>query len=68
MKIYRYDDDHGKWTVNNFPFNESNLNPNVQEKAVEIANKLYEEGEPAGDLLYDKAVAKAKEWFLEMEG
>ena len=67
MKIYRYDD-HGKWTVNNFPFSESNLNPNVQEKAVKIANKLYEEGEPEGDLLYRKAVAKAKQWFLLMEG
>jgi len=67
MKIYRYNE-HPKWTVNNFPFTETNLNPNVQEKAVEIANQLYEDGEEEGEALYKKAVIKAKEWFLEMEG
>jgi len=67
MKIYRQDED-AKWTVNNFPFNEENLNPNVQEKAVEIANELYASGREEGPLLYREAIRRAKKWFLEMEG
>lgn len=67
MKTYRYNE-HPKWTVNNFPFPETNLNIVVQEKSVESANDLYENGEEEGDDLFRKAVLKAKEWFLEMEG
>ncbi len=67
MKIYRQNENL-KWTVNNFPFDEDNLNPNVQEKAVEIANQLYASGRIEGPLLYREAVRRAKKWFLDMEG
>ncbi len=67
MKIYRQNE-NVKWTVNNFPFDEDNLNPNVQEKAVEIANQLYASGRVEGPLLYREAIRRAKKWFLDMEG
>ncbi|WP_134087784.1 hypothetical protein [Olivibacter sp. XZL3] len=57
-----------KWNVRNFPFDDGTLTPIVQEKAVEIANRLYEEGMSEGKALYERAVKEAKEWFLEMEG
>jgi len=59
---------NGKWTVYNFPFPKEDLNATVQAKAVEIANELYLAGEPANDALIEKAVNRAEEWFLEMEG
>jgi len=59
---------NSKWTVYNFPFPKEDLNATVQAKAVEIANELYLAGEPVGDALIKKAVSKAEEWFLEMEG
>jgi len=61
-------DDRVKWTIHNFPFPKEDLNATVQAKAVEIANELYFAGEPANDALIKKAVSKAEEWFLEMEG
>lgn|GEM_PF-1028128 len=61
--------EHGKWNIHDFPFPEGEeLDQSVQEKAVEVANQLYDAGEPAGERLFKKAVNKAKEWFLEMEG
>lgn len=59
---------NSKWNLANFPFDDSELTLPVQEKAVEIANKLYEEGIPEGDALFKRAISEAKEWFLEMEG
>lgn len=61
--------EHRKWNIQDFPFMKGEeLDQAVQEKAVEIANQLYDEGEPAGERLFKKAISKAKEWFLEMEG
>lgn len=57
-----------KWTMQNFPFPEENLNTKVKEKAVDIANQLYREGVPEGKKLIEQAISKTKEWFLEMEG
>lgn len=67
MKIYRQQKP-AKWTVNNFPFDEEQLNPNVQEKAVEIANARYASGEEENPALIHEAIQKAKKWFLDMEG
>lgn len=43
------------------------LEPRVKEKAIEIANRLKQEGEVRELSIVDQAIRQAKEWFLEME-
>lgn len=57
-----------KWTSKNYPLEMEELEPRVKEKAIEIANRLKQEGEVKELSIVDQAIKQAKEWFLEMEG
>lgn len=44
------------------------LQPQVRQKAIEIANKLISDGRQSDPHLIRQAIAQAEEWFLNLEG
>ena len=57
-----------EWTFKNFGDDLKNLNPQVRKKALEIANRLMEEGDYTKGEAMKKAVKEAQEWFLDKQG
>jgi uncharacterized protein YdaT len=57
-----------KWTSDNYPFEMNELEPQVRDKAIEIANQLKENRTVSELSIVPEAIKRAQEWFLEMEG
>jgi uncharacterized protein YdaT len=55
------------WSKNNYPDSMKNLDKNVREKAIEIANSLYEKEYMDEGRSISIAIAKAKEWADKSE-
>ncbi len=51
------------WTKNDYPITMENLDDNVREKAVEIANALVEQEHINEGMVIPIAISKAKEYF-----
>ncbi|WP_198952498.1 hypothetical protein [Mucilaginibacter sp. MD40] len=56
------------WNNEHYPFEMNDLEPQVREKAIEIANKLKEERTVSELSIVPEAIKQAQEWFLNMEG
>ena len=56
------------WIFENFRAKLENLNPQVREKAVEIAKTLMEKDGFSDEEAIKKAIVEAEEWFLDSEG
>lgn len=57
-----------KWTFENFEAELKELNPQVREKALTIANHLMEQGDYSEEEALREAIKKAEEWFLDTQG
>ncbi|MBO6585590.1 MAG: hypothetical protein JJ953_05760 [Gracilimonas sp.] len=57
-----------KWTFENHEMDLKNLNPQVRKKALEIANRLMEEGDYTKGEAIKQAIKEAREWFLDIQG
>ncbi|HLR32273.1 MAG TPA: hypothetical protein VK074_07280 [Fodinibius sp.] len=57
-----------KWTFENHGADLKNLEPQVREKALEIANHLMEEEDYSEGEAIKQAVKEAQEWFLDKQG
>jgi uncharacterized protein YdaT len=57
-----------EWTLENFPLEMNELEPQVRNKAIEIANKLKLEGKTPTLSIVEEAIKQAQEWFLNLEG
>lgn len=57
-----------KWTFENFEADLSDLNPKIRDKALEIANRLMEEGGYTKEEAIKEAIKEAEEWFLDIQG
>ncbi len=53
------------WTKNDYPITMENLDDNVREKAVEIANALVEQEHINEGMVIPIAISRAKEYFEE---
>jgi uncharacterized protein YdaT len=51
-----------------FQENLQQLNPQVREKAVEIAQKLIKEENYKEKAAVEEAISRAEEWFYDLEG
>ncbi len=51
-----------KWTKTDYPIAMENLDSNVREKAIEIANSLVEKEHMDEGMSIPIAISKAKEW------
>jgi uncharacterized protein YdaT len=56
------------WIFENFRAKLENLNPQVREKAVEIAKTLMKKDGFSDEEAIKKAIVEAEEWFLDSEG
>ncbi|SMO82634.1 hypothetical protein [Fodinibius sediminis] len=56
-----------KWTFEDFGADLKDLNPKVREKALEIANRMMEEGDGSEGEVIKQAVKEAQEWFLDKQ-
>jgi uncharacterized protein YdaT len=56
------------WTKDRYPNSMKNLPIKVRNKAVEIANALYEEGNLDEGIMIATAIKRAKEWAVKNEG
>ncbi len=56
------------WTFENFKPALDNLTPQVREKALQIANKLMEQGGISEENAIQQAIVRAEEWFYNSEG
>lgn len=50
------------WSVNDYPASMKNLSPEVREKAIEVANSLYEKEHYEEDRAIPIAISTAEEW------
>lgn len=57
-----------KWTFEDFNAELEELNPQVRDKAKEIANELMEQGNYSEEEAIRKAIPEAEEWFLDIQG
>lgn len=57
-----------KWTFENIETNLDDLNPRIRNKALEIANRLMEEGGYTEEEAIDEGIKEAEEWFLDTQG
>ncbi len=56
------------WIFENFKPELDNLTPHVREKALEIANRLMEQGGISEEKAIQQAIVQAEEWFYDSEG
>lgn len=56
-----------EWTFENFEADLRDLNPKVQEKALEIATRLMKEGGYTKEKAIKEAIKEAEEWFLNRQ-
>lgn len=56
-----------KWTFENFGADLKDLNPQVREKALEIANCLMEEEGYTEGKAIKEAIKEAEEWYLNRQ-
>ncbi|MFP8489193.1 hypothetical protein ACKGJO_08815 [Gracilimonas sp. Q87] len=56
-----------KWTFEDFGADLDDLDPQVREKALQIANDLMEEKEYTKEEAIKKAIKQAEEWFLDTQ-
>lgn len=56
------------WTLENFPLEMQDLNPQVREKAIEIANRMKQQRTVNELAIVEQAIKEAEEWFINMEG
>lgn len=57
-----------EWKFENFQPDLNELNPQVREKALEIANELMSKGNYTEKEAIEEAIKEAEEWFLDSQG
>ena len=57
-----------EWTFKNFNTDLENLNPDVRKKALEIGQKLMEQGGISEEKALKEAIVRAEEWFYNLGG
>ncbi|MCX6217737.1 DUF2188 domain-containing protein [Spirosoma sp.] len=50
------------WTVNHFPAAMRSLNPSTRAKAIEVANRLLEQGQLDGQRIVAISIEEARRW------
>ena len=57
-----------EWTFENFSTDLDQLDPEVRQKALEIARKLMIDGKHSETQAIRDAITQAQEWFYDLEG
>lgn len=63
-----FDPEEYDWTFSDFRPQLDSLNPEVKEKAKEIAEKLLKKNEYSEEEAIQQAIKQAEEWFYDLEG
>ena len=56
------------WTIDEFSAELSELEPEVQEKALEIARRLHQQQGMTREEAIREGIRQAGQWFYDMEG